>query len=116
MRFIGVAFLLILALAVAEAVQIVGVLLIFALLVTPAATAERLVTRPSAALLLSVMLALLFTWGGLVIAYYLPYPLGFFITTLAFGTYLGVRLVKDGLWRAKRFSLAAQDISKGGVS
>ena len=88
----------------------------FALLVTPAATAERLVTRPSAALLLSVMLALLFTWGGLVIAYYLPYSLGFFITTLAFGTYLGVRVVKDGPWRAKRFSLAAQDISKGGVS
>ena len=115
-RFIGVAFMLILSLAVAEAVQIVGVLLIFALLVTPAATAERLTARPSAALLLSVLLALFFTWGGLVIAYYLPYPLGFFITTLSFGTYLGVRLVKDGPWRAKRFSLAARDISKGGLS
>ena len=115
-QFISVAFLLILALAVAEAVQIVGVLLVFALLVTPAAIAERLATRPASALLLSVLLALLFTWGGLVIAYYLPYPLGFFITTLAFGTYLVVRLVKDGPWVSKRGSLTAQQMSEGGVS
>jgi zinc/manganese transport system permease protein len=93
---LNVVFLLALALAVAEAVQIVGVLLIFALLVTPAATAERLATRPIHMLLLTVLLSLLFTWGGLVIAYYLPYPLGFFITTLAFATYLAVRFVKGG--------------------
>lgn len=115
-RFISVAFLLILALAVAEAVQIVGVLLIFALLVTPAAIAERLAARPSVTLLFSVILALLFTWGGLAIAYYQPYPLGFFITTLAFGTYLIVRIVKDGPWRVGRGMLAARDMSKGGAS
>jgi zinc/manganese transport system permease protein len=95
-QVLSVVFLLVLALAVAEAVQIVGVLLIFALLVTPAATAERIATRPFQMLLLTVLLALLFTWGGLVIAYYLPYPLGFFITTLAFVTYLVVRFVKGG--------------------
>ncbi len=115
-RLISVGFILILALVVAEAVQIVGVLLIFALLVTPAAIAERLAARPSLTLLLSVLLALFFTWGGLTIAYYLPYPLGFFITTLAFGTYLVVRLVTDGSWRAKRGLLAARQISKGGAS
>lgn len=115
-RLISVAFMLVLALAVAEAVQIVGVLLIFALLVTPAAIAERLTARPSLALLLSVLLALFFTWGGLTIAYYLPYPLGFFITTLAFGTYLIVRLVMDGPWRVKRGSFAARQVSKGGIS
>lgn len=93
---ISIVFLLLLALVVAEAIQIVGVLLIYALLVTPAAIAERLVTRPALVLLLSVLLALLFTWGGLIIAYYLPYPLGFFITTFAFGTYLIVRLFKEG--------------------
>ncbi len=93
---ISIVFLLLLALVVAEAIQIVGVLLIYALLVTPAAIAERLVTRPALVLFLSVLLALLFTWGGLIIAYYLPYPLGFFITTFAFGTYLIVRLFKDG--------------------
>jgi len=114
-RFISVAFLLVLALAVAEAVQIVGVLLVFALLVTPAAIAERLATRPSLSLLLSVILALFFTWGGLVIAYYLPFRLGFFITTLAFATYLVVRLVKDGPWRAKRGLLTVRNISKGGA-
>ncbi|HEY6542636.1 MAG TPA: metal ABC transporter permease [Ktedonobacteraceae bacterium] len=115
-RLISVAFVLVLALAVAEAVQIVGVLLIFALLVTPAAIAERLAARPSLTLLFSVLLALLFTWGGLTIAYYLPYPLGFFITTLAFGTYLVVRLVTDSPWGAKRGSFAARQVSKGGAS
>jgi len=115
-QFISFAFLLLLALAVAEAVQIVGVLLVFALLVTPAAIAERLAVRPASVLLLSVLLALLFTWGGLVIAYYLPYPLGFFITTLAFGTYLALRLVKDGPWVSKQRSLTAQNMSEGGAS
>ncbi len=115
-QIINAAFLLILALAVAEAVQIVGVLLIFALLVTPAATAERVTTRPAMGLLLSVLLALFFTWGGLFIAYYLPYPLGFFITTLAFATYLVVRLVKDGPWSPKRGYMAAHNTSEGGAS
>lgn len=115
-QFLSFAFLLVLALAVAEAIQIVGVLLIFALLVTPAAIAERLVTRPSAVVLLSVVLALLFTWGGLVMAYYLPYSLGFFITSLAFGTYLVVRLIKDGLWVPKTASQAARDVPEGGAS
>lgn len=111
-------FLLVLALAVAEAVQISGVLLIFALLVTPAAIAERLVVRPAHTLLLSVGLALLFTWGGLTIAYYLAYSLGFFITTLAFTTYLVVRLARDGprLFPVRPLAGDRQpDISEGGT-
>jgi zinc/manganese transport system permease protein len=91
-RFLSIAFMVILALAVSEAVQVVGVLLIFALLVTPAAIAERLTPRPGRAIMLSVLLALCFTWAGLFVAYYLPYPVSFFITTLAFGTYVLVRL------------------------
>lgn len=91
-RFLAIAFMVLLAVAVSEAVQVVGVLLIFALLVTPAAIAERLTARPPIALLLSVVLALLFTWGGLAVAYYSPYPVSFFITTFAFGTYLLTRL------------------------
>jgi zinc/manganese transport system permease protein len=93
-RMLSAAFLLVLALAVAEAVQIAGVLLIFALLVTPAATAARLTARPARALALAVALALFATWGGLVVAFYVPYPLGFFIATLSFGAYLGVRVVQ----------------------
>jgi zinc/manganese transport system permease protein len=45
----------------------------------------------SIAYVVGVLLALLFTWIGLFIAFYLPYPVSFFITTLAFGTYVGVR-------------------------
>ncbi|MGH2514551.1 MAG: metal ABC transporter permease [Ktedonobacterales bacterium] len=91
-RFLAIAFMVLLAVAVSEAVQVVGVLLIFALLVTPAAIAERLTARPPIALLLAVVLALLFTWGGLAVAYYSPYPVSFFITSFAFGAYLLARL------------------------
>lgn len=88
---LSIGFMVILAVAVSEAVQAVGVLLIFALIVAPAAIAERFTTRPGRGLLLSALLAVLFTWAGLVIAYYVPYPVGFFITTIAFGSYLVAR-------------------------
>lgn len=90
-------FLLLLAFAVAQAVQVVGTLLIFALLVTPAATAQRLSARPAVAMWLSVMLALCFTWLGLAIAYFAPYSVvGFYITTLSFGAYALVCLTETG--------------------
>lgn len=90
-RILSLGFLVLLALEVAVAVQVVGVLLIFALLVTPAAIAQYLTTRPAVAVLIAITLALLFTWVGLVIGYATPYPVGFFITTFAFGTYVLVR-------------------------
>jgi len=96
-RALSLLFLLLLAFAVAQAVQVVGTLLIFALLVTPAATAQRLSTRPAVAVWLSVMLALCFTWLGLAIAYFAPYSVvGFYITTLSFGTYALVCLTETG--------------------
>jgi zinc/manganese transport system permease protein len=101
-RLFALGFLVLLGLVVAEAVQIVGVLLIFALLVTPAAIAERLTVRPARALLIAVLVALFVTWGGLFIAYYYPYPLGFFISTLAFMTYLLVRLAEGVRRRVQR--------------
>jgi zinc/manganese transport system permease protein len=79
------------------AVQVVGVLLIFALIVAPAAIAERFTTRPSRGVLLSAALALLFTWAGLTVAYYLPYPVGFFITTIAFWSYILARVAAPSL-------------------
>jgi zinc/manganese transport system permease protein len=91
-RLLSILFMVVLAISVSEAVQVVGVLLIFALLVTPPAIAERVTARPARAIALSVLLALLFTWVGLFISFYLPFPVSFFITTLAFVTYLGVRL------------------------
>lgn len=89
---LSVAFMAILAVAVTEAVQVVGVLLIFALLVTPAAIAVRFTSHPPYAIGIGVALALLFTWLGLSIAYFSPHPVSFFITSLAFLTYVGVRL------------------------
>lgn len=99
-RALSIAFMVILAIAVSEAVQVVGVLLIFALIVAPAAIAERFTTRPSRGVLLSMLLAVLFTWSGLTVAYYLPYPVGFFITTIAFWSYILARVLSDVIARS----------------
>jgi len=88
---LSIGFMAILAVAVTEAVQVVGVLLIFALIVTPAAIAVRFTSRPAAAIVTGILLALAFTWAGLAIAYYSPHPVSFFITSLAFFTYVLVR-------------------------
>ncbi len=91
---LSIAFMAVLALAVTEAVQVVGVLLIFALIVTPAAISVRWTQRPAVAIAAATGLALLFTWTGLSIAFFSPHPVSFFITSLAFGTYLAARAVE----------------------
>jgi zinc/manganese transport system permease protein len=97
---LSVAFMAVLALAVTDAVQVVGVLLIFALIVTPAAIAIRFTSRPGLAIATAVALALAFTWLGLAISYYSPHPVSFFITTLAFATYMFVRVAQAApSWR-----------------
>ena len=104
-RTLAFGYLVLLALVVALAVQIVGVLLIFALLVTPAAIAQYVTIRPAVAVTVAVILALIFTWTGLAVAYFTPYPVGFFITTFAFGTYLlvrGIRLILDRVGQRNR--------------
>lgn len=88
---LDVSFLLVLALAVAAASQITGALLVFALLVAPPAAAQLITVRPVAGLALSVLFALLIAWLGLGVAYFSPYPVGFYITTFAFGLYVLVR-------------------------
>ena len=101
-RALSIAFMVVLAVAVSEAVQVVGVLLIFALIVAPAAIAERFTTRPSRGVLLAALLAVLFTWAGLTVAYYLPYPAGFFSTTIAFWSYIVARLAAPTLTLPRR--------------
>lgn len=91
--WLGVAFMLLVAVATSIAVQVVGVLLIFALMVTPAAVAQRIASRPAQGIALSVCIALLATWLGLFISFYLPYPVSFFITSITFAIYILVRLV-----------------------
>jgi zinc/manganese transport system permease protein len=89
---LGAGFLVVLGMAVAATAQITGALLVFALLVTPAATAQRLTARLWPGILLSVACALLVTWIGLAAAYFSPYPVGFWVTTMSFGLYVLVRM------------------------
>jgi zinc/manganese transport system permease protein len=86
-RALDTAFLVLLGAGAAEVSQITGALLVFALLVLPPATAQLLTARPSGSLLLAVVLALVSVWGALFIAYYSPYPIGFWLTSVAFGLY-----------------------------
>ncbi len=101
-RLLSAGFLVVLGVAVAATSQITGVLLVFALLVAPAAAAQTLATRPAASLALTVFLALLTTWLGLGIAYYSPYPPSFFITTIAFAVYLLAKLARHLAERSNR--------------
>jgi zinc/manganese transport system permease protein len=92
-RALSVAFFLVVAVAVTAAVQIVGVLLIFSLLVTPGAIADRVCRTPGRALGLCVVLSMVFVWAGLTVTYYSNFPVGFLITTFAFCSYLLARLL-----------------------
>jgi zinc/manganese transport system permease protein len=95
----SVLFLVLLGVAAAEASQITGSLLVFALLVLPPATAQACTARPALSAPLAVVIALAVTWGGLAAAYYSPYPIGFWVTTFAFGAYVvahGPRLIRAG--------------------
>jgi zinc/manganese transport system permease protein len=93
-RLVDGAFLLILGLAIAAVSQLTGALLVFALLVAPAASAQLITMRPLAGLCLSVALALAVTWAGLALAYFTNGPVGFFVTTLAFVIYVVARLAR----------------------
>jgi zinc/manganese transport system permease protein len=87
-RALDVAFLVLLGAAAAEVSQITGALLVFALLVLPPATAQLITTRPLRSMLLSVLLALVTVWGALFVGYYSPYPIGFWLTSIAFAGYV----------------------------
>jgi zinc/manganese transport system permease protein len=95
-RLLDALFLVILAVTVAEAVPAVGALLVFALLVTPAASIRMMVTRPYLALALSAALAVLITWVGLTMAFYLSFPVSFDISALGFVIYLIVLFSRHG--------------------
>lgn len=90
-RLLSTLFLVLLGAATAEASEITGSLLVFALLVMPAATAQVLTARPAFSLALAVLIAVAVTWLGLVTAYYSPYPIGFYVSTFAFGGYVLAR-------------------------
>jgi zinc/manganese transport system permease protein len=100
-RLLGVVFLVLLGATAAAVSQITGSLLVFALLVLPPATAQMITSRPARGLVLSVVLALVTVWVALFVAYYSPYPVGFWLTTVAFGLYL---LTAGGSLAARRLA------------
>jgi zinc/manganese transport system permease protein len=86
-RLLHVSFLVVLGLAVAATAQITGVLLVFALLVAPAAAAQQLTARIPLSLALSVVFALAIIWTGLTLAYFGTFSVGFYVAMLAFALY-----------------------------
>jgi zinc/manganese transport system permease protein len=101
LRLVSMLFLAIVAIAVAEAAQVVGVLLVFALMVAPAATAQRLTARVGWGIALSVMLALAATWAGLALAYRTDWPTTFWIVLVSCAAYFLSLLWRPG-WRARQ--------------
>jgi zinc/manganese transport system permease protein len=93
-RLLSLGFLLLLGLAVAETAQITGALLVFALLVAPAATAQLITPRIGASIALSVAIGVLTTWVGIALAYFYDYPVGFYVTTVAFALYVLARVAR----------------------
>lgn len=89
LRFISTAFLAITALAVSACAQIVGVLMVFTLMVGPAAAAQRVTKGLWSGLALSATLALAEAWLGIVIAYETDWPVSFCIATLSALVYFG---------------------------
>ncbi|MFF4285736.1 metal ABC transporter permease [Streptomyces sp. NPDC001633] len=94
-RTLSLTFMLVLGLAVALCVQIVGALLVLALLVTPAAAAARITASPVLLPVLSVVFALCAMEGGILLALGSTIPISPYVTTIAFVIYLGCRLVES---------------------
>ena len=100
-RALGIAFMLLLALAVAASVQVVGALLVMTLLVTPAAAALRLTSSPLLVPILSVSFAVVSVVGGILLALGGGLPISPYVTTLSFAIYLVARVIeKSRTWKA----------------
>jgi zinc/manganese transport system permease protein len=114
-RALGIVFLVGLGLAVAATSQITGVLLVFALLLMPAASAQALTARPGLSLVLTVAIGLVVVWLGLGIAYFSIYPAGFFVTTISFVIYVIARAMVWARGTAQRSFPAPEQRPAEGV-
>jgi len=90
---LGLVFLGLVGLTTSACAQIVGVLLVFALMVGPAATAQRLTHRVVPGLVLAAGIALCEAWAGIALSYYTDWPASFWISALSGGVYLASLLV-----------------------
>jgi len=91
---LNLAFLTLLAVTAAAVAQITGALLVFGLLVLPAAAAQLLTVRPARTVALALAFALVVGWSALFASYYSEYPVGFWLTSIAFGGYVLLRIVR----------------------
>ena len=101
LRLVSMLFLAIVAVAVAEAAQVVGVLLVFALMVAPAATALRLTTRVGWGIGVSIGLAVVETWLAIALAYFTDWPTTFWIVLLSCCAYFVSLLVAPRRLRSR---------------
>ncbi len=115
LRLYSVLFLAIVALATAECAQIVGVLLVFTLMVGPAAAAQRLTTRVGRGVLLSALLALVEAWLGITLAFYTDWPSSFWISVLSAAVYLAT-LLTPAAWAGRTLPRAAASASVPGLA
>ena len=99
-RSLALAFMVLLGISVALSIQIVGALLVLALLITPAAAALRVTSSPRLVVVLSVVLAMVATVGGILLALGGRIPISPYVTTLSFLIYVVCRVI--GSVRAKR--------------
>jgi zinc/manganese transport system permease protein len=111
---LSLVFMVLLALAVAMAVQVVGALLVLALLVTPAAAAVRVTASPVWVPVLSVVFAVVSAVGGILLALGGSIPISPYVTTISFLIYLGCRVIGSRRGRsgwARRIDAPRDDIS-----
>lgn len=89
-RALGLSFMVLLAVTVSEATLAVGALLVFALLLLPAAIAHQITTHPFTALAFAAGIAIACSWLGITIGFYSGYPSSVCISLLAFASYAAV--------------------------
>ncbi|MFG2470621.1 metal ABC transporter permease [Streptomyces canus] len=100
-RGLSFAFMIVLGLAVALSVQVVGALLVLSLLITPAAAAARVTASPVLLPLLSVVFAMASIEGGILLALGSSVPISPYVTTISFVLYVVCAAV--GRYRTRRW-------------
>jgi zinc/manganese transport system permease protein len=95
-RLLSPIFMLVLGLAVAASVQVVGALLVLSIVCTPAAAAMRVTASPRLTVAFSVTFATMSTVGGVLLALGSSIPISPYVTTISFACYLGCRFVEVG--------------------
>jgi zinc/manganese transport system permease protein len=108
---IELAFLVVVALATALTVPVVGALLIFSLMIGPPAAARSFTDRPLVAILLSVAIALITVWSAIAISYLSNWPIGFFV-----GAFSAVCYGTGRVWVALRRGQAVRSGSRRGLA